>query len=75
MKNSIVMSTGMATLEEVREAMNILLDNGTEKEQITILHCNTEYPTPIEDVNLKAMLTIQDELGGCRWLFQPHSWN
>ena len=63
MKNSIVMSTGMATLEEVREAMNILLDNGTEKEQITILHCNTEYPTPMEDVNLKAMLTIRDELG------------
>ena len=63
MKNYIVMSTGMASLEEVREAMNILLDNGTEKEQITILHCNTEYPTPMEDVNLKAMLTIRDELG------------
>jgi len=59
----IIMSTGMSTLEEVRDALNILLEAGAEKEQITILHCNTEYPTPIKDVNLKAMLTIKDELG------------
>ena len=59
----IIMSTGMATLDEVRAALDILVHSGAEKDQITILHCNTEYPTPMEDVNLKAMLTIQEELG------------
>jgi N,N'-diacetyllegionaminate synthase len=59
----IIMSTGMATLEEVRTTLNELLEAGAEKDQITILHCNTEYPTPMEDVNLKAMLTIENELG------------
>jgi N,N'-diacetyllegionaminate synthase len=59
----IFMSTGMATLHEVQEALNVLLEAGAEKDNITFLHCNTEYPTPIEDVNLKAMLTLRDELG------------
>ena len=59
----VIISTGMTTLDEIRNALNILIESGTEKEQITILHCNTEYPTPMEDVNLKAMLTIRDELG------------
>jgi len=59
----IIMSTGMSTLDEVRDALNVLIESGTEKEQITILHCNTEYPTPMKDVNLKAMITIRDELG------------
>ncbi len=59
---SIVMSTGMATLEEVKDAFNILINNGVKKEDITILHCNTEYPTPMKDVNLNAMLTIGKEL-------------
>ncbi len=63
MGNSIVMSTGMATLKEVRAALNILLEAGAEKNKITVLHCNTEYPTSMEDVNLKAMLTMRDELG------------
>ena len=63
MGKPIIMSTGMSTLDEVHNALNILIESGTEKEQITILHCNTEYPTPMEDVNLKAMLTIKDELG------------
>jgi N,N'-diacetyllegionaminate synthase len=63
MGKPVVMSTGMATLEEVRAALNILLEAGAEKNKITILHCNTEYPTPLEDVNLKAMLTIRDALG------------
>lgn len=62
MGKPIIMSTGMSTLEEVRVALNVLLESGAEKNKITILHCNTEYPTPMEDVNLKAMLTIQDEL-------------
>jgi N,N'-diacetyllegionaminate synthase len=59
----IIMSTGMATMEEVRAALNILINAGVEKDEITVLHCNTEYPTPMEDVNLKAMLTMRDELG------------
>ena len=63
MEKPVVMSTGMATLEEVRAAMDILLEAGVKKDGLTILHCNTEYPTPIVDVNLKAMLTIRDELG------------
>ncbi len=63
MGRPVLMSTGMATLNEVAEAMNILLETGLVKDDLTILHCNTEYPTPMEDVNLKAMLTIRDELG------------
>jgi N,N'-diacetyllegionaminate synthase len=63
MGKPIIMSSGMATLEEVCAAVNILMEAGAEKEQITILHCNTEYPTPMEDVNLQAMLTMRDELG------------
>jgi N,N'-diacetyllegionaminate synthase len=54
----VIMSTGMATMQEIEEALNVLLENGLKKEQITILHANTEYPTPMQDVNLKAMQTI-----------------
>jgi N,N'-diacetyllegionaminate synthase len=63
MGKPIIMSTGMSTLNEVRDAQNILLEAGVKKNDLTILHCNTEYPTPMTDVNLRAMLTIQDELG------------
>lgn len=56
----VILSTGMADLGEIEEAINVLVENGTEKEKITILQCNTEYPTPYEDVNLKAMLTIKN---------------
>ena len=59
----MIMSTGMAELAEVKEALGILVNAGTNKKKITILHCNTEYPTPYEDVNLNAMLTIRDKLG------------
>ena len=63
MGKPIIMSTGMSTLDEVCDALNILMEAGAKKDKVTILHCNTEYPTPMEDVNLKAMLTIKDELG------------
>lgn len=53
----VVLSTGMSTIEEVRAATNVLKTYGAGK--ITILHCNTEYPTPMEDVNLNAMSSIQ----------------
>ncbi len=56
----ILISTGMAYLGEVEAALNILIQSGTKKEDITVLHCNTEYPTPYEDVNLRAMLTIKE---------------
>jgi N,N'-diacetyllegionaminate synthase len=59
LKKKIIMSTGMANLKEIRDALNILIEAGTKKKDITILHANTEYPTPIEDVNLSAMLTIK----------------
>jgi N-acetylneuraminate synthase/N,N'-diacetyllegionaminate synthase len=59
----VVLSTGMATMEEVKEAIGVLTEFGLTKQQITVLHCNTEYPTPMEDVNLKAMNTIEKELG------------
>jgi len=58
----VIMSTGMATLYEVRAAMDVLIDAGLNKNNLTVLHCNTEYPTPIVDVNLRAMLTMRDEL-------------
>ncbi|MDB4794727.1 N-acetylneuraminate synthase [bacterium] len=63
MDKPVIMSTGMATLEEVLTALNILLESGVERNQITVLHCNTEYPTLMEDVNLKAMITMGVELG------------
>jgi N,N'-diacetyllegionaminate synthase len=57
----VILSTGMATLEEVKQAVAILRQNGSG--EITVLHCNTEYPTPYTDVNLRAMVTIRDALG------------
>ena len=62
LKKKVILSTGMSTLKEVESALNILIRAGTNKENITILHANTMYPTPMEDVNLNAMLTIQREL-------------
>ena len=59
----VILSTGMATIGEIKDAVKVLIDNGVSKDKIIILHCNTEYPTPMEDVNLKAMLHIQRELG------------
>ena len=59
----VILSTGMANISEIKDAVKVLTDNGVSKDKITILHCNTEYPTPMEDVNLKAMLHIQRELG------------
>ncbi|HLO44690.1 MAG TPA: N-acetylneuraminate synthase [Leadbetterella sp.] len=58
----IILSTGMANMDEVKATIDALFKAGTKKENLTILHCNTEYPTPFQDVNLKAMLTIEKEL-------------
>lgn len=56
----IILSTGMADLGEIEDALDILTQSGTPRENITVLHCNTEYPTPYEDVNLLAMVTIKE---------------
>ncbi|MHB1688179.1 MAG: N-acetylneuraminate synthase [Ignavibacteriaceae bacterium] len=58
----IFLSTGMADLGEIEDALDILITSGTTHENIYVLHCNTEYPTPFEDVNLNAMLTIREAL-------------
>jgi N,N'-diacetyllegionaminate synthase len=59
----VIFSTGMANMQEVLDAMNVFIQEGIEKDRITILHCNTEYPTPMKDVNLKAMNTMGEVLG------------
>ena len=59
----IILSTGMGALGEIEEALSVLLQYGAKREDITILHCNTEYPTPMEDVNLMAMITIGQAFG------------
>jgi len=57
--SEVILSTGMCTMEEIEDAVSVFKQNGIE--DITILHCNTEYPTPMEDVNLKAMRAIQEK--------------
>ena len=59
----VIMSTGMCDEEDIKNAMELLMKSGLSKDQITILHCNTQYPTPMQDVNLKAMLTIKRDFG------------
>ncbi len=56
----VIMSVGMANLGEVEAAINALVEAGTDREKITLLHCNTDYPTAFTDVNLSAMVTLRD---------------
>lgn len=63
MKTNVILSTGMSTLDEIGEALKVLIAEGTLKENITVLHCNTDYPTKMTDVNLKAMITIGEVFG------------
>lgn len=58
----VILSTGMSELSEIEAALKVLESSGTARDKITVLHCNTEYPTPMKDVNLRAMLTIRNEL-------------
>ncbi len=58
----IILSTGMANLQEVKEAVEVIETEGIKRERIIVLHCNTEYPTPMQDVNLLAMHHIAREL-------------
>jgi N,N'-diacetyllegionaminate synthase len=59
LKKKVIVSTGMCVMSEIEDAVNVLLNAGTPKDNISILHCTTDYPTAMENVNLKAMLTIQ----------------
>lgn len=62
-KEPVILSTGMSTVEEIQSAISLLNRFGVKTDQITILHCNTEYPTPMCDVNLKAMCKLYEEFG------------
>ena len=59
-KKPIILSTGMANIGEIEDALDVFYESGISRDEITLLHCNTEYPTPMEDVNLTAMNTIAD---------------
>ena len=59
----VIISTGMSSMVEIEEALDVFLQTGINKNNITILHCNTEYPTPMSDVNLNAMLAIKKMFG------------
>ena len=63
LNKNVILSTGMSDLGEIEDALNVLVENGTDINKIIVLQCNTEYPTPYEDVNLKAMLTIKNSFG------------
>jgi N,N'-diacetyllegionaminate synthase len=56
--DELILSTGMSAMSEIEEAITAITTSGVSKDKITVLHCNTEYPTPFEDVNLRAMQTI-----------------
>lgn len=60
-QKKIILSTGMSSMDEVNEAVKILKKNGAK--DITLLHCNTQYPTPVTDVNLLAMVKMHEEIG------------
>lgn len=59
----VILSTGMAGLGDIENAIQVIEASGTPRKKITVLHCTTEYPTPMEDVNLKAMVSMKDAFG------------
>lgn len=69
---NVILSSGMADIGEIEDALDILIDAGTKKENITILHANTMYPTPMEDVNLRAMNTIGNTFD-CKFGYSDHT--
>jgi N,N'-diacetyllegionaminate synthase len=73
LRKKLIMSTGMADLGEIEDALLVLMKAGTAPEAITVLHCNTEYPTPFEDVNLRAMVTIKAAFPGIQVGYSDHT--
>lgn len=61
-KKKVILSTGMSNLSEIKKAISILINSGTKKKNITILHCNTEYPSPFKDLNLNAINFLKKKL-------------
>tara|TARA_B100001964_G_scaffold18338_2_gene18803 strand:- start:6887 stop:7678 length:792 start_codon:yes stop_codon:yes gene_type:complete len=61
LKSKLILSTGMANIEEIDLAIKTLIKSGTPKKNIIVMHCNTEYPSPIEDINMRSMLTIKNK--------------
>lgn len=70
--NEVILSSGMCTIQEIEDAITVLVKSGTSREKLTVLHCNTEYPTPMQDVNLKAMLHIA-EITGVKIGYSDHT--
>ena len=62
LNKKIILSTGMSNIDEVKKALEVLINSGSNKKNITVLHANTEYPTPMEDVNLRAMAKMGKDL-------------
>ena len=73
LKKELIMSTGMSDLGEIEDALMVLAKAGTVPEDIVVLHCNTEYPTPFEDVNLSAMSTIRAAFPGIQVGYSDHT--
>lgn len=59
----VIVSTGMCSLAEVEDALHVLISGGVPRDELTVLHCTTEYPAPFTEVNLRAMLTLRDAFG------------
>jgi len=73
LNKQIILSTGMADLGEVEDALDVLTQAGTALENITVLHCNTEYPSPMPDVNLRAMQTMAVAFPGVQVGYSDHT--
>lgn len=56
----VFLSTGMCSLSDIEQAIDVLIEAGTRRDEITLLHCNSEYPSPYNDVNLRAMITLRE---------------
>lgn len=69
----VILSTGMATLEEINAALEVIISGGISRKNITLLHCHTSYPTRFEDVNLRAMLTMAGSFPGIKIGFSDHT--
>lgn len=63
LRKRVILSSGMSFLYEIKDALKVLIESGTNKNNITVLHCNSEYPSSFKDVNLMAMCSIKKELG------------
>lgn len=69
----IILSSGMATIEEIRKCIDVLKNAGTDEREIILLHCNTEYPTPDSDVNILAIRDLQTKFPNLKIGFSDHS--